>query len=108
MIMAVWFKSVIGVNEYEVGFFKDTLDVSKPFHPGLLAVNYWAIHRYQVTGENRTWEDVGSFQRPNVPLACRYDLIEGVEKLRIKMPPHFWAVQVADVAPVSVMVLIWK
>src|ERR1700722_1664925 len=108
VLVAPVLKAIIGVNEYQVGFFEGSLDVSKPFHPSFRAASYWPIHRYHVSDENRSWEDIGSFQRSNVPLARRHNLIESVEKLRIEVPPHLWPVQVADVASVSVMILIWE
>jgi hypothetical protein len=108
VLVAPGLKAEIGVNEYQVAFFEDMLDVFKPFQPSFLAASYWAIHRYQVTGENRSWEDIGSFQRPNIPLPRGHDLIEGVEKGRIEMPPHLWPIQVANVSPIFVIVLIWK
>ena len=62
MTVAVRFKPIVRINEYEVGPFEGALDARKPLFSGL--PDDW----HYVAGEDGAVKDIGSFQCSNIPL----------------------------------------
>src|SRR5580700_9403038 len=100
-------KPIIGIDKDEVRSVYGALHRLEPLTAPDQSILDRPIHGDLFAGEYGTGQEVGGFQCPHIPSARRDHLFEGVEKLRIEVPPLVRMPEVADVPAILVVGLIW-